>query len=530
MSKHYTSERTFMIERYIRYCLIFLSLFIVNTGRLLADFGPPVNVSVPSTGNALELSIATDPTGDTVAVWTEQSGSDVIVRSSFLPLNGTWTSPQSLTISGTATVPKVVIDDNGNAYASWQIGSSVQAAYTPFNGVWSQFFSDTGDQPDIAVNTATGDAVLVYHIQNGSQHTIKSALFTIATGWHNTANASSTLTSAMSFPKVAINTSGQIFCAWNFLVFGNWVSSSFGTISGTSISWGGDVVALSVPTTTFPSVFINPTTGDGTIVTLATILSQIEVYTITMFNGGSSTGSNAISSPGSSFSRPATAVDSQGNGIALWVQDGLLLFSRYDPSNQTWSTPQIIPTAGLPAGPVDVAFDINGNAWGTWPTTVGGIEVAYLPVGSNTWQDLQVVVPSGTAVPVVGAATNGAVLAWIASSSSFNIVQSAVSGFPPPPPPPPSTQPLPPSSFSGQPIKVKFLAVTEYVNKLTWGASQDPTVVGYRIYRNGVLINTVSVNQLSYEDHNRPKHGSDAYFITSFNVSGIESIALSIIL
>lgn len=509
-----------------RWCFFLLMLTLGNINFLLADFGPPIDVSVPSTGNASVVSIATNASGDTIAVWTEASGADVIVRSAFLPANGSWSAPVDVTTTGIASNPKVLIDDNGNGFACWQVGSNVQAAYTPFNGPWQQYTTQAGSQPNIAINPTTGDAVLIYIFQNGSQYTTRSNLFTIASGWQGTVNVSSTSTSVLASPAVAVSTSGQVFAAWKSNILGNNIIFAFGSISGVNLSWGSSFLTLGNNTIGSPSVFIDSNTGYGTIVSRD---SFNEIVATTIFNNGSGTGSTILSSPASSISDAATSNDSQGNGIAVWVQDGTVQFAKYDGSNQTWSGPATIPSSGVPVGAPDVTFDSQGNAWATWATASGAIETAFLPAGSSTWQNLQVVIPSGGSLPAIGAANGAnAALVWIAPNGSFIVVQSALSGFTPPPTPP-STQPSPPSSFFGKVVKVKFLEQTEYVHHLGWGLSLDSTVIGYLIYRNGQPIAILPLTQLSYEDHNRPKNQRDIYLITSFNAQGVESVPLSIV-
>jgi len=84
--------------------------------------------------------------------------------------------------------------------------------------------------------------------------------------------------------------------------------------------------------------------------------------------------------------------------------------------------------------------------------------------------------------------------------------------------------PLPPRHLRGKTLKTEFLTQIEYAHKITWNPSDDPTVVGYKLRRNGLLIATLlATDPAEYIDHQRPKKGVDVYALTAVNIEGVES-------
>ncbi len=79
---------------------------------------------------------------------------------------------------------------------------------------------------------------------------------------------------------------------------------------------------------------------------------------------------------------------------------------------------------------------------------------------------------------------------------------------------------LAPSSanFKGHRCKDKFPDQTDYVNRLFWTQSPNSTITSYQLFRNGVLIKTISAfEKLRYNDHNRPKNQADTYTLIGLN-------------
>lgn len=104
-----------------------------------------------------------------------------------------------------------------------------------------------------------------------------------------------------------------------------------------------------------------------------------------------------------------------------------------------------------------------------------------------------------------------------------------------------------PTSLSSKVVKNIFATQTDRINLLTWDPSSDPFILGYDVYRNGILIATVPslkepfyVNGelvailpavqvgLEYADHNRRKRVKDVYTIVAFNAYGFTSAPITV--
>jgi hypothetical protein len=105
----------------------------------------------------------------------------------------------------------------------------------------------------------------------------------------------------------------------------------------------------------------------------------------------------------------------------------------------------------------------------------------------------------------------------------------AMRHVPLPPPLPPSTPILlPPSNFIGTVIINRFATQSDRINHLTWNASPSPETVGYHLYRNNQLIDTIpSTSSLMYEDHNRTQVQT-IYLLSAFDANGVESASLTL--
>lgn len=86
--------------------------------------------------------------------------------------------------------------------------------------------------------------------------------------------------------------------------------------------------------------------------------------------------------------------------------------------------------------------------------------------------------------------------------------------------------PSPPTNFSGKLIKEEFATHTDYIIRLTWTPSTDPNVIGYKLFRNGVLIATIpGSGPFKYEECK--KHKKDTYTLIAFDAQGFESIPVT---
>jgi len=269
-------------------------------------------------------------------------------------------------------------------------------------------------------------------------------------------------------------------------------------------------------------------------------------------------------------------IDSSGNAIAAWLDAaGNVVVSFFN--GITWSANQTISTA--PANTtLSFAMAPNGTAvltWGDWDdpanaffssfngtvwTAVGpiisGLDVAIsfgpsisvsvdsggnalflcsteteirslrLPLGSSFWINNDLVTNDLTfrVIPLVSAlsaSTRGFGI-WIENSGEGGFTQGSYTSL--------VVLPTPPLGITGTTCKNKFASQTDCVNRISWTPSTDPTVLTYRVRRNGILIATIPARgPYVFVDHGRCRK-MDLYTVTAVNGLGAESSSVSIVL
>lgn len=81
----------------------------------------------------------------------------------------------------------------------------------------------------------------------------------------------------------------------------------------------------------------------------------------------------------------------------------------------------------------------------------------------------------------------------------------------------------PPTRLTGFQQKNDFGVIYELFNTLQWQPSSSPTVQGYYIYRNTVLIATVDAATTEYQDHDQPQGIATVYGVAAFDADGTMS-------
>lgn len=226
------------------------------------------------------------------------------------------------------------------------------------------------------------------------------------------------------------------------------------------------------------------------------------------------------------------SVDAAGNVVVAWLDSntGLLNSARFSPQTNSWTfltsldlglnDNYLLFFSGNPQGDVvAVWIQVNGE------TTV--VQSAALEAEASRWIHLSDVGSFPGTVDTyayVSLSQSGdAVVVWEDASSFRKIFSSIFLDL---------FELEPPSFFTGKVKEVKFLSQTDRVNKLQWGKSPDPFVVFYRLYRDSVLIATVSNDRKTfvYEDHNRRKGVTYTYKLVAVDTADNESDPLYVVL
>ncbi len=186
-----------------------------------------------------------------------------------------------------------------------------------------------------------------------------------------------------------------------------------------------------------------------------------------------------------------------------------------------------------------LAISSDGYLYFSSVLTAGSIgQVLRVPLSSPSDTPLLAATNISTSVSGLAASSNGFAI-FVTSDISGVYSFPINSGFPQTPtllsslaiPDPTSIaiHALPsPNSLTGRQIKNVYLLQTDVVNILNWQANPLETAAGYNIYRNGILIATVSSSTFTYEDHNRTKGVTTCYSVTAFDVNTNESAPITV--
>lgn len=113
-----------------------------------------------------------------------------------------------------------------------------------------------------------------------------------------------------------------------------------------------------------------------------------------------------LSNTSVSSSDPQIGVDTSGNSVALWVENGLVKASS-KPANMSWGTSVTLSNTG--ASVPRLAFDVSGNATAIWLES--GVVKAATKTLSGSWSTVTSLSGTAASFPALGMNSDGDVVA-----------------------------------------------------------------------------------------------------------------------
>jgi hypothetical protein len=301
------------------------------------SWGTAALIETDNTSNALNPQIAFDANGDALAVWDQGDGIRQNIWSNrYTAASNAWgTAVLIETDSGGAISPQLAIDANGNALAVWSGGLNIWSnRYTAATNSWGtaaliEINAGSAGRPHISID-ANGNALAVW-AQDGdttsaTRDDIWSNRYTIGSGWGPPVLIETNMGGADN-PRIAMNASGNAIAVWQ---------QSDGTRDNI---WANRYIAGT-----------GAGSGWGTA-------ARIETDNV-----------------GSAVS-PQLAIDSNGNALAVWQQDGDasavvnddIWFNRYTAgTSNSWGTAALMETGVYRAASPQIAMNASGNAIAVW--------------------------------------------------------------------------------------------------------------------------------------------------------------------
>ncbi len=320
--------------------------------------------------NASDPQIAIDPNGNSVAVWIENN----VVVSSAKFYNSNWHAAATISSIG-ASSPRLVIDSNGNTTAIWLQNGVITSATKNFNSNWSSttaLSSSGASNPALCVDSE-GDVIAAW-VRNGNVES-KTKLFGGA--WQTNSAIKGTSATTLHIAIGGTGTGASAFLVWEGTSNGtNVIYSSTKTISG---SWSAaQVISQIAHNAAQPYTAVDPNGNalaiwysyDNIGTNFTNVVVKSAAYSSTSSSWGEVTHLShpGIRDPGTLKAR--VAFDSVGNGIALWNtsydDETFMLESAVKPLYGSWSLPVSLVDSNLYAYSADLSATSFGDVLGLY--------------------------------------------------------------------------------------------------------------------------------------------------------------------
>jgi RTX calcium-binding nonapeptide repeat (4 copies) len=296
----------------------------------------------PTHRSGSQPQLASDGSGNVVAVWRDVDDNAESIRASFRPRYGSFGDSETISVPALSTEsPRVAMDRLGNAVAVWHVATTahdsvVQAAVRPAGGSWSnpQVLSDPGEPafgPAVSIEAGRMTAVWVARVQ--WRPVIETASRTMTGLWTPPTPISGPVGGSYA-PTVAMDDKGGAVAAWQ------WWDGSYRRIEGAVRSSDG---AWSEP--------------------------------------------DELSAPGHTASAPLVAMDAAGNAIAAWLRSNGVAPAAQTasrPAGGAWGLPHNLSRRGRNAATIDLAMNRRGDAVVSW-VQAGGLKTAFRAPGETKW-------------------------------------------------------------------------------------------------------------------------------------------------
>ena len=312
---------------------IWANHYTVSTGT----WGMAEKIETDNSGDAENVDVAVDASGNVVAVWQQSQGSAREIWSNrYTPASGTWGIAVQIEGLSNSNSPKVATDASGNAVAVW---SRIDGSY--FN-VWSnRYIASTGTwgtaqpietdtmgnsvSPQVTID-ALGNVIAVWHKSDANPNDVWSDRYTICTNRYNIAASTwgtseridSGNTGSAIGPQVAIGASGNAVVVW-YQYDGTRYNIWSNRYNATTNTWGTAMLIEA------------DNSGSSYLPQVATDASGNALVVWYRFNGTSyslwANRYNAATSTwgtseqiGTDATWPQVVIDASGNAMAVWRQ------------------------------------------------------------------------------------------------------------------------------------------------------------------------------------------------------------------
>ena len=358
---------------------IFANRYSVGSG-----WGTAALIENDNTGGASDPQISIDANGNALAVWVQEGGPRrSIVANRYTAATNSWGTATLIETddTGNANVPQIAIDTSGNALAVWTQDDGTENSvfanrYTASNNTWGtaavietdNVIGHSAGEPRIAIG-ADGNALAVWVQSDGTRDNIWANRFIAGTGWGTAVLIETNNTGSAGAPQIALDASGNAIAVWqqsdgtrdNIWANRYTIATGWGTAALIETDNALNAGAVQIAFDANGNALAVWVQGDG--------ISNVWANRYIADSGWGTAVLIETNNTGSAGA-PQIALDASGNAIAVWQQsDGTrdnIWANRYTIATG-WGTAALIETddAGGASSP-QIAVDASGNALAVW--------------------------------------------------------------------------------------------------------------------------------------------------------------------
>lgn len=305
---------------------------------------------------ATSISVALDPKGNAIAVWTSSDGKFSMVQSARLSAGDDFGSnawvpiPEPLTILVfMGSYPKVHFDNQGNAMAAWGVYDgnkiAIEAARLPVDASsWKRLDDCTQLSKDIShfefVLDPSGNAVAVWECHQNPLQIYAASLASDSSSWSEPVLLSSEK-SAAACPKIALDREGNAVAAW-------WSMGK--SIKAARLAFGAkEWQRTRLPRINSPFFSLGMTPdGDALLIWEPEHPGCIQ-YSILSKSKKVWAKPAAASTKGQEARSPLLRINSKGNAVAIWnnYMLGNIQGAALRMANRVWTPPKTLARVQL---------------------------------------------------------------------------------------------------------------------------------------------------------------------------------------
>lgn len=182
-------------------------------------------IETDNAGSSNTPEISVDSSGNFIAVWSQDDGTRYNIWSNRYTSGSGWGTAQLIETdnAGNASNPQISFDSSGNAVAVWHQDDGT------WENIWSNRYTsgsgwgtagliendNSGDAyyPQVGVDPS-GNAIVVWYQSDGTRDNIWAVRYVSGTGWGSPGLLESDNTGDAQYPQIAVNPSGTGAAVW----------------------------------------------------------------------------------------------------------------------------------------------------------------------------------------------------------------------------------------------------------------------------------------------------------------------------